>query len=234
MKKKVYLAISIILILASASLAVYAAIYQLKKLRAERNYTALRDEAREDEDERLVRKEQWNGIEIPNKGLNWAEIKMLNKDIYGYISGAYINADRIDFKTNGLTVRNNSGQTTLQLDTNGNLTVRGTINGGSTIGGFSVNSNSLYMSEDSDGRYTDLEHGSLSIRTARSGTEYGLSVTGRIKVYAYDGYQMMRECLDFQGINSDLEAIWQFSLLPTSKPSNSGYLWNDSGTLKIS
>ncbi len=93
MKKKVYLAISIILILASASLAVYAAVYQLKKLRAERNYTALRDEAREDEDERLVRKEQWNGIEIPNKGLNWAEIKMLNQDIYGYI---YIPGTRVD------------------------------------------------------------------------------------------------------------------------------------------
>lgn len=158
----------------------------------------------------------------------------VQKDIYGYISGAYINADRIDFKTNGLTVRNDSGQTTLQLDTNGNLTVRGTINGGSTIGGFSVNSNSLYMSEDSDGRYTDLEHGSLSIRTARSGTEYGLSVTGRIKVYAYDANQTMRECLDFQGIDSGLNAIWQFSLLPTSKPSNTGYLWNDNGTLKIS
>ncbi|MCR4658049.1 MAG: class B sortase [Lachnospiraceae bacterium] len=93
MKKKIYLAISIILILASASLGIYAAGYQLKKLRAERNYTALRDEARDDEEGRLVRKQQWNGIEIPDKALNWAEIKMLNQDIYGYI---YIPGTRVD------------------------------------------------------------------------------------------------------------------------------------------
>ncbi len=158
----------------------------------------------------------------------------VKKDDDGYITGAYINADHIDFMTNGLTVNNSDGDTTLMLDKNGNLTVRGTINGGSKIGKFSVGTASIYIADNGDGRFTDLEHGFLVLRTGKSTSEYALTLTGRVKVYAYDKDSAIRECLDFQGFDSDNNAIWQFSYLPISKPSISNCLYKSDGTLKIS
>lgn len=159
----------------------------------------------------------------------------VQKNANGYITGAYINADRIDFLTNGLTITNGGGYTTLQLDQNGNLSVRGSINSGSKIGNYSVSGDSLYLSEDSDGYFTDLERGQLTLRSNKNGSSYVLTLTGRIKVYAYDQNQMIRECLDFQGLDSSYNAIWQFSNLPVEKPSVSGCLWvNNDGFLKIS
>ena len=159
----------------------------------------------------------------------------VKKDGNGYITGAKINADQIDFLTNGLTITNGGGYTTLQLDQNGNLSVRGSINSGSKIGNYSVSGDSLYLSEDSDGYFTDLERGQLTLRSNKNGSSYVLTLTGRIKVYAYDQNQMIRECLDFQGLDSSYNAIWQFSNLPVEKPSVSGCLWvNNDGFLKIS
>ncbi len=94
MKKKVYLTVSIIFILAASCFAIYAAGYQLKKLRAEKHYMALRDEMAAEEEGSLKKKEQWNGIEIPDREIDWAELKLMNPDIYGYI---YIPGTRVDY-----------------------------------------------------------------------------------------------------------------------------------------
>ena len=49
------------------------------------------------------------------------------------ISEATIKADKINFKTGNFKITNGSGQTTLSLDSAGNLTISGTINGGSVF-----------------------------------------------------------------------------------------------------
>ena len=49
------------------------------------------------------------------------------------ISEATIKADKINFKTGTFKITNGSGQTTLALDSSGNLTVSGTINGNSVF-----------------------------------------------------------------------------------------------------
>ena len=49
------------------------------------------------------------------------------------ISEATIKADKINFKTGNFNITNGSGQTTLSLDSAGNLTISGTITGGSVF-----------------------------------------------------------------------------------------------------
>lgn len=86
-----YLAVSIVFFTAAAVFALFAAGYKLKRLRALNNQTALRDEvSRELEG---PKEKQFNGIVIPDRGIDWAALKTLNPDIIGYI---YIPGTRID------------------------------------------------------------------------------------------------------------------------------------------
>ena len=76
---------------------------------------------------------------------------MVKKTSDGYISNANITADRINFKTGNFSIKNQNNQTTLALDSNGNLTVSGTINGGTinnnVIVGTSGNKVEIYIDE---------------------------------------------------------------------------------------
>ena len=67
------------------------------------------------------------------------------------ISEATIKADKINFKTGNFSIKNQNNQTTLALDSNGNLTVSGTINGGTinnnVIVGTSGNKVEIYIDE---------------------------------------------------------------------------------------
>lgn len=58
-----------------------------------------------------------------------------------------VDADKINFKTGKFTIKNKSGDTTLALDSDGNLTISGTINGGSITGNIGIGSgtNKLYI-----------------------------------------------------------------------------------------
>jgi hypothetical protein len=58
-----------------------------------------------------------------------------------------VDADRINFKTGNFTIKNKAGQTTLALDSDGNLTILGTINGGNITGNIGIGSgtNKLYI-----------------------------------------------------------------------------------------
>ena len=74
-----------------------------------------------------------------------ADISAFIKDEDGvWLSHIKLKADRIDFITDGWTVKNSSDVTTLQLDKNGNLTIKGKINGGSIEGTLSVASNTNF------------------------------------------------------------------------------------------
>lgn len=64
----------------------------------------------------------------------------VQKDGDGYITGAFIDADRIDFQANLVQVKNQDGDITFQLDEDGNLKVMGTIDGGKVIGDIKVGS----------------------------------------------------------------------------------------------
>ena len=67
------------------------------------------------------------------------------------ISEATIKADKINFKTGNFSIKNQNNQTTLALDSNGNLTVSGTISGGTinnnVIVGTSGNKVEIYIDE---------------------------------------------------------------------------------------
>ena len=56
-------------------------------------------------------------------------------------------ADKINFKTGNFTIKNKAGQTTLALDSDGNLTILGTINGGNITGNIGIGSgtNKLFI-----------------------------------------------------------------------------------------
>ena len=74
-----------------------------------------------------------------------ADISAFIKDEDGvWLSHIKLKADRIDFTTDGWTIKNSSNVTTLQLDKNGNLTIKGKINGGSIEGTLSVASNTNF------------------------------------------------------------------------------------------
>ncbi len=74
-----------------------------------------------------------------------ADISAFIKDEDGvWLSHIKLKADRIDFITDGWTIKNSSNVTTLQLDQNGNLTIKGKINGGSIEGTLSVASNTNF------------------------------------------------------------------------------------------
>jgi len=64
----------------------------------------------------------------------------VQKDGDGYITGAFIDADRIDFRANLVQVKNQDGDITFQLDEDGNLKVMGTIEGGKIIDDIKVGS----------------------------------------------------------------------------------------------
>ena len=64
----------------------------------------------------------------------------VQKDGDGYITGAFIDADRIDFQSNLVQVKNQDGDITFQLDEDGNLKVMGTIEGGKVIDDIKVGS----------------------------------------------------------------------------------------------
>ena len=155
----------------------------------------------------------------------------VKKNGNGYITGAYIDADRIDFTTNGFSISNDSGDTTLYLDQNGNLSVMGSINSGSRIGGFSVSGTAIYWPEDAYGYFTDLEHGSLTLRNKAS---IALNIYGKVNIAGYLSSGSSRSFFSFEGFNSDGDALVKVLNLPISKPSESGYLYTSSGTLKIS
>lgn len=71
------------------------------------------------------------------------------------ISHAVIKADKIDFWTNGWTVKNDDGDTTFQLDRNGNLTVAGTINGGKVVENLTVGRNGFKFIISPDDYYSN-------------------------------------------------------------------------------
>ena len=74
-----------------------------------------------------------------------ADISAFIKDEDGvWLSHIKLKADRIDFITDGWTVKNSNNVTTLQLDKNGNLSIKGKINGGSIEGTLSVASNTNF------------------------------------------------------------------------------------------
>ena len=57
----------------------------------------------------------------------------VQKDGDGYITGAYVKADRVDFTAQLVQVYNDNGDITFQLDRDGNLKVKGEISGGQII-----------------------------------------------------------------------------------------------------
>ena len=66
----------------------------------------------------------------------------LSADVISHIAqNITLKADRIDFVTDGWSVKNSSNIETLKLDQSGNLTIKGEINGGSIKGTLSVASN---------------------------------------------------------------------------------------------
>ena len=66
----------------------------------------------------------------------------LSADVISHIAqNITLKAARIDFVTDGWSVKNSSNIETLKLDQNGNLTIKGEINGGSIKGTLSVASN---------------------------------------------------------------------------------------------
>lgn len=102
---------------------------------------------RRDDGEISVSEVKNTGITITSDNLvTSAEISTFISDKDGtLISHAKIKADRIDFQTDGWTVTNNDGVTTLSLDSGGNLYIRGNINGGNITDEVCIGSGSNKM-----------------------------------------------------------------------------------------
>ena len=80
----------------------------------------------------------------------------VQKDGQNYITGAFINANRINFHAQVVEVTNEDDQITFQLDKNGNLKVMGTIEGGQIINNIDVGSDGtnkmeIYCNERTSG-----------------------------------------------------------------------------------
>ena len=99
-----------------------------------------------------------------------------------------VDADKINFKTGNFSIKNKNGDTTLALDSDGNLTISGTINGGSITGNIGIGSgtNKLYI-EPTDlgarlvGKAGNTEVLNLGFWTVGGETRCGLR-------YSYDAY----------------------------------------------
>ncbi len=90
-RKTRYLAVSMVFLTAAFVFALFAAGYKLKRLRTLNNQTALRDEVSKELEG--PKEKQFNGIVIPDRGIDWVALKTMNPDIIAYI---YIPGTRID------------------------------------------------------------------------------------------------------------------------------------------
>ena len=82
----------------------------------------------------------------------------VQKDGQNYITGAFINANRINFHAQVVEVTNEDNQITFQLDKHGNLKVMGTIEGGQIINDIKVGSQGhkmeIYCDEQSSSAFS--------------------------------------------------------------------------------
>ena len=82
----------------------------------------------------------------------------VQKDGDGYITGAYVKADRVDFTAQLVQVYNDNGDITFQLDRDGNLKVKGEISGGQIIQNIKVGTTGskmeIYCDERSSGGFS--------------------------------------------------------------------------------
>ena len=114
------------------------------------------------------------------------------------ISEATIKADKINFKTGTFSITNSSGQTTLALDSNGNLTVSGTISGNSVFrygsgDGIRLTDHGLERWNASANSWVALYAGryvkfvSTSYVTLNKEDDFVVSLSGNIRIYLPSG-----------------------------------------------
>jgi len=114
------------------------------------------------------------------------------------ISEATIKADKINFKTGNFKITNGSGQTTLALDSNGNLTVSGTISGNSVFrygsgDGIRLTDHGLERWNASANSWVALYAGryvkfvSTSYVTLNKEDDFVVSLSGNIRIYLPSG-----------------------------------------------
>ncbi len=114
------------------------------------------------------------------------------------ISEATIKADKINFKTGTFSITNSSGQTTLALDSNGNLTVSGTISGNSVFrygngDGIRLTDHGLERWNASANSWIALYAGryvkfvSTSYVTLNKEDDFVVSLSGNIRIYLPSG-----------------------------------------------
>ncbi|HAG69313.1 MAG TPA: hypothetical protein DCL38_04995 [Lachnospiraceae bacterium] len=149
-KRARYLAVSITFLIAAVILGLSAAGYKLKRLRTLNHQPALRDEAEEAEEEKV---NIWNGIVVPDKGIDWAALKLQNADIFAWI---YIPGTRVDYP-----VLRSAGDPYFYYShaEEGESSENGAIFAGGDFRGFSLSNMVVYGRELSDGsRFSTLSY----------------------------------------------------------------------------
>lgn len=155
----------------------------------------------------------------------------VTKDEFGEeLAKAEIKADDISFDfTRRWDVTANGGSPVMSLDTSGNLYIKGELLSGSTIGNMYIDGYGIHGSDG--GMRTDLNVGGLTVYNPYGNAMY---ITGQVKINGFSGSSgSSRTAIEIEGF-SGTDCMISIPNLPTSKPSGSGYLYKDSGTLKIS
>ena len=127
------------------------------------------------------------------------------------MSNFSVKADNIDFTfSRKWSVRASGKGEVLALDTNGNLSLKGTIDSGSYIGVMGVNSSGLYASDNYSGNMVDINIGYMAVRNYDEDSN-ALSVFGGISLYQqYNGY--FRTTIDFSPWDSQGSKLKIFGL----------------------
>jgi hypothetical protein len=127
------------------------------------------------------------------------------------MSNFSVEADNIDFTfSRKWSVRASGKGEVLALDTNGNLSLKGTIDSGSYIGVMGVNSSGLYASDNYSGNMVDINIGYMAVRNYNEDSN-ALSVFGGISLYQqYNGY--FRTTIDFSPWDSQGSKLKIFGL----------------------
>lgn len=159
----------------------------------------------------------------------------VQKDGDGYITGAFIDADRIDFRANLVQVKNQDGDITFQLDEDGNLKVMGTIEGGQIIDDIKVGSKGnkmeIYCDErsgnsyragirgwdDSDNKVLDLGFFEFGTSKVRASLNFGSGY------YSESGFAIADYYILNVGFkNNKIHVTAPYEAWPVGKPSDLG------------
>ncbi len=149
------------------------------------------------------------------------------------VSHISLDADDIDFTfSNRWSVRASGYGEVMSLSTSGDLTVKGDIISGSSIGGMGISSSGIYQWDGND--FIEIEVGSVAVHNSHS-SQNALAVYGGVSIRQLNG-SSFSTVVDMSPCDSDGNAQIKLYRLPSYPSSGavSGLLYKDSqGYLRI-